>query len=516
MGACLVAAASSFLTGESAAQAHAFGERYDLPVPLWLNLTAGGAVVALSFVLVAWFLRPTPEAARPARVNLLALAAPVGSAVCALTVFGVRLAAVLLFLLALLTGYFGEPDYARNAAPTILWVLGWVGCAFVSALVGNIWLLINPWLILYEWMDTLWRRMTGSRGLSLDLPYPERIGVLPGIILIVGFVWFMLASGQAGEPVVIARMLTLYSAITWTGMALFGPAVWIARGEAFTLIGAVLARFSPTELHVTDKDICARSGCPPDASGGCSDCVEAFYRAPRETREINLRPYGAGLIVSRPLPLSMTIVVLMVLALVGFEGFMDTSQWIDLMVSLGEMERADGIHAPLKITFLFVVVTALLFAIFYVTSALMRRLGCDHAAPRDARQWMTMEIMGLFVLSLVPISFAYHNAHYLYWFFTSLQFVLPAASDPFGWGWNLFGTRDYVPDRAGISLKVIWHTAIVAIVIGHIIAVYVSHRVALIVFGTRRAALWSQLPMLVLMVAYTISSLWMLAQPIMG
>jgi len=116
----------------------------------------------------------------------------------------------------------------------------------------------------------------------------------------------------------------------------------------------------------------------------------------------------------------------------------------------------------------------------------------------------------------VPISIAYHVAHYLYWFFTQMQFVVPAASDPLAFGWDLFGGRDFVPDRAAISLKVIWHTAIVAIVVGHVIAVYVAHRVALNVFGTRRAALLSQIPMLVLMVAYTMTSLWMLAQPIMG
>jgi hypothetical protein len=49
-----------------------------------------------------------------------------------------------------------------------------------------------------------------------------------------------------------------------------------------------------------------------------------------------------------------------------------------------------------------------------------------------------------------------------------------------------------------------------------VIAVYVAHRVALHVFRTPRASLLSQIPMLVLMVAYTITSLWMLAQPIVG
>src|SRR4051812_27486732 len=53
------------LSATSAAQAHAFGERYDLPVPLWLNLTGGGAVVVLSFVIAAWYLKPETQAPAP-------------------------------------------------------------------------------------------------------------------------------------------------------------------------------------------------------------------------------------------------------------------------------------------------------------------------------------------------------------------------------------------------------------------------------------------------------------------
>jgi len=219
-----------------------------------------------------------------------------------------------------------------------------------------------------------------------------------------------------------------------------------------------------------------------------------------------------GLIVQRPLALSMTILVLMVLALVAFEGFMDTAQWIDLMTSLGELEESDGIHASVKTTLTFLVATAILFGLFYIVCVLMRMIVYAEAAPKRN----TLEIMGLFVLSLVPISIAYHVAHYLYWFFTQVQFVVPAASDPFAFGWNLFGGRNFVPDRAAVSLKVIWHTAVIAIVVGHVIAVYVAHRMALNVFGTRRAAFLSQIPMLILMVLYTMTSLWMLAQPIMG
>jgi hypothetical protein len=53
-----------------------------------------------------------------------------------------------------------------------------------------------------------------------------------------------------------------------------------------------------------------------------------------------------------------------------------------------------------------------------------------------------------------------------------------------------------------------------AIVVGHVFAVGVAHFVALRAFETPGAALASQYPFLALMVAYTMVSLWILAQPI--
>src|SRR5829696_7560719 len=499
----------ALVTAPTTAHAHAFGERYDLPVPLWMNLTGGGAVVVLSFVIAAWVLKPETEAP-PRRLSLLDIPGlrVLGSGP---VLLAIKILSVFLFALALLAGFIGLPDYSRNAAPTIFWVIGWVGLAFATVLLGNVWLLLNPWLILLDWADALWRKMT-KRGLSLELPYPRRIGVLPGIVAVTAFTWLMLASGIAGDSRSLACVVGFYSAVTWAGMLLFGAPAWLAHGEALTLIFGVLARFAPTALRVADREICARADCPPDQNGDCVDCPEAFLLAPPQKRAVTLRGYGIGLIVRHPLSLSMIVLVLMVLALVAFEGFMDTAQWIELMVSLGELEESDGIHAPVKTTLSFLAATAILFALFYAVCVLMRMIGYGGVAPKRG----TLDIMGLFVLSLVPISIAYHVAHYLYWFFTQIQFIVPAASDPLAYGWDLFGGRDFLPDRAAIPLKVIWHTAIVAIVIGHVIAVYVAHRVALNVFGTRRAALLSQIPMLVLMVAYTMTSLWMLAQPIMG
>jgi uncharacterized membrane protein YfcA len=54
--------------------------------------------------------------------------------------------------------------------------------------------------------------------------------------------------------------------------------------------------------------------------------------------------------------------------------------------------------------------------------------------------------------------------------------------------------------------------AVVAIVIGHVVAVSVAHIIALREYSNRRVALRSQVPMLILMVVYTMVGLWIIAQ----
>ncbi len=61
-----------------------------------------------------------------------------------------------------------------------------------------------------------------------------------------------------------------------------------------------------------------------------------------------------------------------------------------------------------------------------------------------------------------------------------------------------------------------WIVSVTAIVLGHVVAVFLSHVMALRMFGDRVTVLRSQLPMLVLMVGYTMTSLWILSQPIVA
>ena len=69
-----------------------------------------------------------------------------------------------------------------------------------------------------------------------------------------------------------------------------------------------------------------------------------------------------------------------------------------------------------------------------------------------------------FVLTLVPIAIAYLVAHYLSYFLIQGQLLIRLASDPFGFGWNIFGTAHFRPDIGIVGARFVWYTSLVAIV----------------------------------------------------
>ena len=76
-----------------------------------------------------------------------------------------------------------------------------------------------------------------------------------------------------------------------------------------------------------------------------------------------------------------------------------------------------------------------------------------------------------FVFSLVPIAIGYHLAHYLSCLLIAGQLVIPLASDPFGFGWDIFGTVNYRLRVDALNARFVWFTALAAILTGHIVAV---------------------------------------------
>lgn len=480
------------------AAAHGFGQRFDLPLPLSFWVTGAGLSIVLSFVVMAIFVREGAGERDYPRYDLLrlalfrAIAHPVVIAV-------IRVLAVVLFLTTLLAGFLGTQVSLNNLIVPMIWVIWWVGIAFVSALVGDVWRLINPLNSIYRGVEIVWQFLTGASELSLGVRYPRVLGVWPAVVLFLGFAWIELVWGETDIPASLARVMLIYSLITWVGMFVFGREVWLRHGEAFSIAFGTLARFAPLDAPVADDG----------------------------RRRLDLRPPGAGLMAYEGVTLSMFIFVMALLSTVTFDGFIETPLYRSITSAI--------FGSPGLSEFLFrvsewgmserdIVLTAILL-LFPAAFALVFFLGCWlmvavtrlwGGSGSKAREVSAGRATLAFVLTLVPIAVAYHVSHYFTYLVLQSAYVLRPLSDPFALGWNLFGTADFAPRLGTMNPYVYWYTAVAIIIIGHVVAVFLAHIVALRLFGSRRAALVSQVPMVILMILYTTLSLWILAQPIVG
>jgi len=470
---CGLAPLVSFAAAVSAstpAQAHGFGQRYELPLPLTLYLAGAAAVVALSFVVFALFVRRAAGPRAPAQIDLLA--SPIGPLIGHPAVaFALRLAVLGLFLVVVVAGLLGDQNPYRNIAPTLVWIIFWVGLAFVAAFAGDLWTLVNPWRSIFDAAHWLIRLRGETRVPRTPFAYPEALGVWPACLLLLAFSWTELVDPNAASPVHIAALAIAYSALTLTGMVAFGRDTWLKHGEVFSLVFSIFGSFAPIQW--------SKSG-------------------------LLLRPYGAGLIDSPPVSPSMVAFVLLLLACVLYDGLIGTGEWALFEGVLRELIPGAGelaIRTAGLVAFWFLFLGA-----YLGICALMSQV----AAGRPS----TSAVASAFALTLVPIAIGYHVAHYLVFLLVQGQYIIPLLSDPFGYGWNLFGTAGYRVDIGIVGARFAWYAALAAIVAGHVFALYLAHVRAAAVFEPARVALATQVPLTALMVIYTFVGLSITAGPI--
>lgn len=501
----LVAAGLVVVWGAAAAvpaQAHGFGERYDLPLPLSLFVIAGAAAVVLSFAIAAAFLRGTAAQRPYPRYNLLRIA-PARWLAAPWVITTLRALSVSLTVYVILGGLIGSERAALNPAPAAVYVAFWVGLSFFTALFGNLWALVNPWQAAWRFAGALMPERS-RRG---QLPYPRRWGQWPALLAFAGFAILETVAADAAGPRALGWILLGYTAYNFGGMYLFGREVWLRNAEAFTVVYGFMARFSITEVRAP---IARCAGC---SSGGlcaaeardCVDCYECYAAAPPAEREFNLRPPCVGLNRLGAVTTPTVGVVILLLATVSFDGLSATPEWLAFSTQfLLQFPRAGGYIANL----VGIVGLPLAFGLLYLaTCGLM-------AALSGQRRPEARVLARAFVFSLLPIALAYHYAHFLGFLLINGQRFIVLVSDPFGWGWDLFGTADAIINIGILSPVFIWYFSITAIIVGHIAGVYLAHVQAAQVYPARRAVLLSQLPMLALMVCYTCVSLWIISRPI--
>ncbi len=449
--------------------AHGIGGVRDLPVPTWLFFWAAGIALVASFVLLgALWRRPLLERHLDGRPLPERLEAVLRSRVLRVVL---GLISSVLLVLIFLCAAIGETNPNENLAPTFVYVVFWLGLVPLSLLFGNVWRVLSPWRAIADAAIWLYER-TGREAQPLAV-LPERVGRWPATVLLFCFAALELAYYDPASPRALALAIALYSYVTWFGMAAFGRETWVDRGEAFAVYYGLFARIAPF--------------------------------ASRNGRLVVRMPF-AGLAGAPKLAGTGAFVAVM-LGSVGFDGFSRTSFWQQTISDaqgsyvLDSPGTADLIGTALNLAGLVAAVLIVAGAYYAATWAAARTVDSPNPLTRQ------------FVYSLVPIALVYAIAHYFSLLVIQGQFVVPLASDPFGFGWNLLGsTGDYQPNLAPISPNGIWYVQAAALVAGHVAGLAVAHDRAVTLFTNRSAALRSQYAMLALMVVYTVGGLWLLSQ----
>ena len=462
----VTACAAACLGAPGVASAHGLVQRESLPIPQWLFGWAAAIVLVVSFfgLAVLWprpRLEPTPWRPLP------------GGRVLGSQVWDVLLGliGVGLLVVVLLAGFVAGGTALDNLAPTFILITFWVGLVFAGVLFGDLFALLSPWRALGRFTGWAVRGVTGRA--PRHAAYPERIGRWPGALVLLAFTWIELVSGWGDAPVTLVSAALGYTVLTLVAQAVFGVDAWTRHGEGFAVYYNLFSRLSIWE---------------------------------RRAGVLGVRPPLSGLPpLDRP-PGTVPFVIVMI-GTVTFDGLSQGPAWrslsghlVDLFTSLG----VSVVAAPKWASTVGLLVTVALIGGFY-------RLGISGMRSIGGKYDET-ELRSAFIHTLVPIAAVYVAAHYFTFLLFEGQAVIYLASDPFGQGWDLFGTASRGIDYSLLGNDATWYFQVAFVVCGHVAALTLAHDRALVLYGQAKQAIRSQYWMLAVMVGFTSLALWLLAQ----
>ena len=423
---------------------HGIGGRGDLPVPLEFFLVGAALALVVSFVGLT-VLWPEPRLQTGPLDRPLA-ARWLGPVASLLAVVGVAGLGLVVG-----AGIFGDLRGRSNVAPVLVWVYFWLVIPFLSALVGDLWQYINPWRSIER---------IGRLGRIERPELVEKLGVWPAAVGFVAFTWLELVWVDPARPRLVAGTALIYTLYLAYSMDWAGRETALEVGDAFTSYNALIGAIAPVG-HDLDRGLVWRG----------------WLRALPAVRE-------------RP---GLTVFVVAMIGTVSYDGLSNTVWWRDV-VGQATTSQWFGTLALLS-------TIAVISAGYWLASWVAARLapGGGLSATGVARS---------FAHTLVPIAFAYAFAHYFTLVIFEGQILFSTISDPFGLGWDLFGTAGR-PVNFWLSPNSVWYIQVAAIVSGHTAAVVLAHDRALALFPREHAAK-SQYAMLGLMVGLTVFGLTLL------
>jgi hypothetical protein len=326
----------------------------------------------------------------------------------------------------------------------------WVG--WWAGYTMSTYLVGNTWPALNPW------RTLADPLPSLGYDYPERLGLWPATVALLALIWVEVVSPIADAPAVLGTVVLGYTGATILGAVVFGVDDWFGRADPITRVFHYYGHVAPLQ---------------------------------RDGDGLSVRLPGSALTTLSVSTRSEVAFIVALLWGTTFDGLVSTPVWRTVV---------DVATPTLPLDLLYPLALACGFGVFLVAYGVATQASKSVSDTYLERATLAKR----FAPSLLAIAAGYHLAHYLGYFLSLSPALATVAATP------LAPPLDVTLISLPGWFEIIGMGAILA---GHLVAIWLAHTTAYDILPGRIQAIRSQYPYIAVMVFYTMTSLWIIAQP---
>jgi len=367
------------------------------------------------------------------------------------------------FVVVILTGIFGTPAGNHNFGIVYVWLVWWALLKIVLIpFLGRFWCSVCPIPAPGEWLQrrAMIQPRPGGRLYTLGRKWPKFLRNIWaqnfGFLAVALFSALILTS-----PLVTGLVLLAFILVSLVTSLVFERRTFCRYLCPIGGFVGVYSQMAPVAVRIKDPAVCAGHkektcyigsdagyGCPyfnvPSKmvdNTYCSMCGECLRTCPKDNIAFYVRQPGADLLHTKGRRLDEAFNGLMMLG----AAFVYSVVLIGPYGWLKATARAVGtpgwfVYAGVLLIFNAVAVPGLFWLCVRLGQALSRKPAARTGAGGARTPGRRDSLFADYAAILVPLGLAIWVAFTLSFTLINLSYAWPALSDPFGWGWNLFGT----------------------------------------------------------------------------
>ncbi len=370
------------------------------------------------------------------------------------TQFLFQLPTILLLVLVVFAGFFGIQNSNKSLTTISIWVIWWSLLIISLIFAGRVWCFICPFGAIGDWVQrqAFYKKVDDT--FSLKRKFPARIRNLS----LAAMLFLMITWADFQFNLVNSPLLTAYFIVALLGLVVIISIIFERRSfcrYACPITGLIglYSMFAPIELRAKDKETCKAcmekyciSGnekgypCPVfeypgtmEKNNHCILCTECVKTCHQNNISLNFRSFAGDFLNLKKTRMDESLFILMLLGMTIFQTLIMIRPWAvftrDLMIYTGA--NYDTVRFVLFITS--AVIPILIYSIVIVFSKLLNR------------ETSFKDIFTSYAYSIIPLGLLMHLSHNLRHLLEEGTGIIPVLSDPFGFGWDIFGTSGYMP-----------------------------------------------------------------------